>query len=89
MLVGLFCFALFNCWLQYRGRAWREARLLSPREKQKRQTRGEAGREKSIRQYLKIYLLGPGGPGDFNVIPSLRCSLESEKRKGYLLFLDP
>lgn len=33
---------------------------------------GEAGREKSIRQYLKIYLLGPGGAGDFNVIPSLR-----------------
>lgn len=50
---------------------------------------GEAGREKSIRQYLKIYLLGPGGPGYFNVIPSLRCILESEKRKGYLLFLDP
>lgn len=50
---------------------------------------GEAGREKSIRQYLKIYLLGPGGVGDFNVILSLRHSLESEKRKGYLLFLDP
>lgn len=47
-LVGLFCFALFNCWLQYRGRAWREARLLSPREKQERQTRGrQAGKSQS------------------------------------------
>lgn len=50
---------------------------------------GEAGGEKSIRQYLKTYLLGPEGAADFNVIPSLRCSLESEKRKGDLLFLDP
>lgn len=49
---------------------------------------GEAGRQKSIRPYLKIYLLGPGGAGDFNVILSLRCSLESEKRKGHLFFLD-
>lgn len=50
---------------------------------------GEVGSEKSIRQYLKIYLLSPGGAEDFNVIPSLRCILESEKRKGDLLFLDP
>jgi len=50
---------------------------------------GEAVREKSIRQYLKTYLLGPGEAGGFNVIPSMRRSLESEKRKGYLLFLDP
>lgn len=86
----LACFVLLYLIAGCSTEAERGGRLGSSHLGKSRSSRPRGGRQEKVNQAVfKIYLLGPGGVGDFNVIPSLRHSLESEKRKGYLLFLDP